>query len=303
MVGHATRGRAVPQDQHRDDAASAAGQGRRHRQHRRVPVLGGRQFHQRPDDRRRRRLEFDEVPVGLRAELGMGGPVSWSARPKGRKNTVNLFALLDQAAARFGDRGAVYLGEQPTAYVERAARPGAAAGRRRCASFGPGARVAVASENRPEIVELMFAHLGRRMRVRADQLQAASARDAADPRGRRRRTGFRVTEDRRGAGTGHRRAHRGHRQRRVRRPVRLRAPRSPPCTDPADVGVAVLHQRHHRPVEGRDAVAPQPDGDDRRPPRRFRLRPTRTAAWCTARRCRTVRASTSRRTCCAAPGR
>ena len=32
----------------------------------------GRQFHQRPDDRRRRRLEFDEVPVGLRADVGMG---------------------------------------------------------------------------------------------------------------------------------------------------------------------------------------------------------------------------------------
>ena len=67
----------------------------RHRQHRRVPVLRRRQLHQRPDDRRRRRLEFDEVPVRLRAELGMGGP-------------LNLFALLDQAAARFGDRGAVF---------------------------------------------------------------------------------------------------------------------------------------------------------------------------------------------------
>ena len=40
---------------------------RRHRQHRRLPVLAGRKFHQRPDDRRRRRLELDEVSVGVRA--------------------------------------------------------------------------------------------------------------------------------------------------------------------------------------------------------------------------------------------
>ena len=33
----------------------------------RVPVLAGRRFHQRPDHRRGRRLEFDEVPVRLRA--------------------------------------------------------------------------------------------------------------------------------------------------------------------------------------------------------------------------------------------
>ena len=39
--------------------------------------------------------------------------------------------------------------------------------------------------------------LGGGMRVRADQLQTASARDAADPRRCRRRTGFRVAEDRR----------------------------------------------------------------------------------------------------------
>ena len=35
----------------------------------------GRQLHQRADDRRRRRLEFDEVPVGLRAERRNGSPV------------------------------------------------------------------------------------------------------------------------------------------------------------------------------------------------------------------------------------
>ncbi len=40
MVASTPGGRAVPQDQHRDDAAPAAGRSRRHREHRRVPVLG-----------------------------------------------------------------------------------------------------------------------------------------------------------------------------------------------------------------------------------------------------------------------
>ena len=70
---------------------------------------------------------------------------------------MNLFALLDQTAARFGDRGALYLGErQRSTWAElrdRVLRLAGSIGR-----FGPpGARIAVASENRPEIVELMFA--------------------------------------------------------------------------------------------------------------------------------------------------
>ncbi len=68
---------------------------------------------------------------------------------------MNLFGLLDQAAARFGDRGAVYLGERQLhtwAHLrERALR---LAGSLR--ALGPGARVAVATENRPEVIELMF---------------------------------------------------------------------------------------------------------------------------------------------------
>lgn len=67
---------------------------------------------------------------------------------------VNLFALLDQAAARFGDRGAVYLGERQvhtwSELRDRALRLASTLGE-------PGARIAVATENRPEIVELMFA--------------------------------------------------------------------------------------------------------------------------------------------------
>jgi acyl-CoA synthetase (AMP-forming)/AMP-acid ligase II len=69
---------------------------------------------------------------------------------------TNLFAMLDQAASRFGDRGAVFVGEQQlwtwAELRERALRLAAS-----LRVLGPGARIAVASENRPEIVELMFA--------------------------------------------------------------------------------------------------------------------------------------------------
>ena len=70
---------------------------------------------------------------------------------------MNLFALLDQTASRFGDRGALYLGEQQrntwSDLRDRVLRLATSIGQ-----LGPpGARVAVASENCPEIVELMFA--------------------------------------------------------------------------------------------------------------------------------------------------
>ncbi len=69
---------------------------------------------------------------------------------------MNLFALLDQAAARHGDRGAVYHGERQlhtwSQLRDRALRLATS-----LRGLGPGARIAVASENRPEIVELMFA--------------------------------------------------------------------------------------------------------------------------------------------------
>ncbi|MEW2478509.1 AMP-binding protein [Mycobacterium sp. NPDC049093] len=70
---------------------------------------------------------------------------------------MNVFAVLDQAADRFCDRGAVFLGErQVHTWAElrdrvlRLATSLKALGDR-------GTRIAVASENRPEIVELMFA--------------------------------------------------------------------------------------------------------------------------------------------------
>ncbi|OBB81336.1 AMP-binding protein [Mycolicibacterium peregrinum] len=70
---------------------------------------------------------------------------------------MNTFVVLDQAADRFGDDGAVFLGErqvhtwaQLRDRVLRLATTLKALGDR-------GTRIAVASENRPEIIELMFA--------------------------------------------------------------------------------------------------------------------------------------------------
>ncbi|MGV0642059.1 long-chain fatty acid--CoA ligase [Mycolicibacterium sp. XJ2546] len=67
---------------------------------------------------------------------------------------MNLFALLDQAASRLGARGAVYFGERQlhtwAELRDRALRLAATLG-------PPGTRIAVAAENRPEIIELMFA--------------------------------------------------------------------------------------------------------------------------------------------------
>jgi fatty-acyl-CoA synthase len=70
--------------------------------------------------------------------------------------SLNLFTLLDQAAARFGDRGAVYCGErQLSTWAQLRERALRLAGSLR--ELGPGARIAVATENSPEIIELMFA--------------------------------------------------------------------------------------------------------------------------------------------------
>ncbi|HEX5252941.1 MAG TPA: AMP-binding protein [Mycobacterium sp.] len=70
---------------------------------------------------------------------------------------VNLFALLDQAASRFPDRGAMFHGDrQVCTWVElreRALRLAASIRQQ----HGAGARIAIATHNRPEIIELMFA--------------------------------------------------------------------------------------------------------------------------------------------------
>ena len=61
-------------------------------------------------------------------------------------------------------------------------------------------------------------------------------------------------------------------------------------------GLALLHQRHHRPAEGRDADAPQPDDDGAHLFRRRRPDRCRTTPWSMRRRCRTAAASTRSRT-------
>ena len=71
---------------------------------------------------------------------------------------MNLFAILEAAAARYPDRGAVYQGQRRVCtwreLRDRALRLAASI---RQAPGGSGARIAIASENRPEIVELLFA--------------------------------------------------------------------------------------------------------------------------------------------------
>ncbi|MEB3070129.1 acyl-CoA synthetase [[Mycobacterium] vasticus] len=70
---------------------------------------------------------------------------------------MNIFTLLDQAAARFGEQGAVYCGERRLhTWRELADRARRLAGSLR-GQLPRGARIAIASENRPEIIELMFA--------------------------------------------------------------------------------------------------------------------------------------------------
>jgi acyl-CoA synthetase (AMP-forming)/AMP-acid ligase II len=69
---------------------------------------------------------------------------------------MNLYSLLDQAARRFPDRGAIYVGaQQVLTYAELRSRALSLAStlRRR---YEAGDRIAIASENRPEYVELLF---------------------------------------------------------------------------------------------------------------------------------------------------
>ena len=69
---------------------------------------------------------------------------------------MNLFALLDQAARRFPDRGAVYQGEHRLCTWRQLREHSlrlASSIRHQCPA---GARIAIISENRPEIVELLF---------------------------------------------------------------------------------------------------------------------------------------------------
>ena len=182
---------------------------------------------------------------------------------------LNLFALLDQAAARFGDRGAVYHGErQLHTWGELRERALRLAGSLR--ELGPGARIAVASENRPEIIELMFAvwaaecvYLPINYKLHAREMQqilddAGAALVFASPKIAAELTPVTdVPVEVIGSGAYETRLRRRADGGAVHRPGRT--------------GLAVLHQRNDGPVQGRDAVASQPDGDDGRPSRGFRF--------------------------------
>jgi acyl-CoA synthetase (AMP-forming)/AMP-acid ligase II len=88
-------------------------------------------------------MEFHQVPVEVRVDVGVDGP-------------MNLFALLDQSAQRFADRGAVYHGDRRwCTWRELRDRALRLAGSMRHHTPS-GARIAIISENRPEIVELLF---------------------------------------------------------------------------------------------------------------------------------------------------
>ncbi|MGC3987392.1 MAG: AMP-binding protein [Pseudorhodoferax sp.] len=68
---------------------------------------------------------------------------------------MNLFSLLDSAARRFADRGAVYRGEvQVQTYRELHRRSLQLAAS--LAPFGTGARVGIATENCPQYLEILF---------------------------------------------------------------------------------------------------------------------------------------------------
>ncbi len=98
---------------------------------------------------------------------------------------------------------------------------------------GAGARIAVASENRARDRRADVRDLGRRVRVRPDQLQAASARDGADPRRRRGHTVFASPKIAAELAPSDLRARRDHRRTGLCRAVlRRRCPHPPPYTDP-----------------------------------------------------------------------
>jgi fatty-acyl-CoA synthase len=88
-------------------------------------------------------MELDQVPVEVRVDIGVDGP-------------VNLFALLEQTAQRSPDRGALYHGmRRCCSWSELRDRALHLAGSIR-QQTPAGARIAIISENRPEVVELLF---------------------------------------------------------------------------------------------------------------------------------------------------
>ena len=184
--------------------------------------------------------------AGARRSTSPSSPLLAVGRP------LNLFATLDQAAARFGDRGAVYLGQRRL-YTwdqlrDRALR---LAGSLRAACHrnpDRGRRREPARARRA-----VLRGVGRRVRAGSDQLQTASARDGPDPHRLRCRNGVRLAQDRSAPGAHCPGAGGHHRWTRLRNTFRRNAgPR--PRHRPGRPGVAVLHQRHHRALQGRHAL-------------------------------------------------
>ena len=69
---------------------------------------------------------------------------------------MNLFGLLDHAATRFGPAGAVYRGADRFCTWAELRRRSLGIAQALRLQTRPGSRIAIASENRPEIVELLF---------------------------------------------------------------------------------------------------------------------------------------------------
>lgn len=214
---------------------------------------------------------------------------------------LNLFTTLDQAAARFGDSGAVYLGERCLVTWKQLRDKSLRLAASLRGSHGPGTRVAVASENRPEIVELFYA-------VWAAGCVVVPVNFKLHPREMAQ-----ILEDS-GAAAVFASPKIGPNLAAVSpTPVEIigspeyesrfsAAPSEVPSTDPSSVawlfytsgttGRSKGAMLSHRNLTAM-TVAHLADIDS----------PTRTAAWCTRPRCHTARVSTSPRTCCAARAR
>ena len=69
---------------------------------------------------------------------------------------MNLFALLDAAAVRFGERPAVFVGDEQFATYDALRRRALGIAAHMQSRWRDGDRIAIVSENRPEYVELLF---------------------------------------------------------------------------------------------------------------------------------------------------
>ena len=202
-------------------------------------------------------------------------------------NIANLFMRAGRAHAELP---AVALGADVLLSYGQLVRRGAVlAGRlREALGLAPGDRVALVMKNVPEYVELLLAgwYAGLTMVPANAKLHPRELEYILDHSGARVCfvTPDLIDGDRAARGEQRRasRAHRRGRQRRVPRPAQRRSG----ADDRGRAGrrrLAVLHERHHGPAEGRDAEPSQPAGHDavvlrgRRPDRARRRRPARGA--------------------------